>query len=520
MSPEGFRQNRALCAPEFSDAFFLVILSLSGSRRITQPPKDMAERIFVSYARVNNLPDPGSEKGWVSTLVDFLNVRLPSKVGTNQVEVWTDDRLAGNESLTESLRSAVSESSIFMMVSSEAYLASKWCSDFEMPEFINQNLPNRIFRVELEKIDRAKFPEQLRDALGYRFWSEDSATGFIRPLLGVPERRSDEQFFRMIDRLVQELALKIKAMEPNGTGSGSARSAPPTLLELHRAAATGPAVFLASAVPELAAEWCRVQSYLEQNGLHVITPEILPFERVAYMSALEAALAESILFIQLLGREPVMAEPDDAASEIALQVETAQRLKKPIIQWRDPALDVSTITDEKHRSALLASTVEQMGIEDFKAFVAKRALAKPRLPRHTSEIQEGSLLDGFVFLDRAQVDKNTAKPIVALLNDLKVDCVEPLDQGDPEDIRVDLEENLSGCDALIIVYGDAPPGWVRAQVRQSRRAKAKRGHPLILQAIYEGPPLPKEDLALNMPGLKVIPSTELNPDKLREFLQP
>jgi hypothetical protein len=478
----------------------------------------MAYRIFVSYARVNNLPDPGSEKGWVSTLVDFLNARLPSKVGTNQVDVWTDDRLAGNESLTESLRSAVSQSSVFIMVSSEAYLASKWCSDFEMPEFIQQNLANRIFRVELEKIDRAKFPEQLRDALGYRFWSEDSASGLIRPLIGVPERRSDEQFFRIIDRFVQELALKIKALQPNATGS--AGSAPPTLLELHRAAATGPAVFLASAVPELAAEWCRVQSYLEQAGLHVITPEILPFERAAYVSALGEALAESTLFIQLLGREPVTPEPDDAASEIALQVETAQRLKKPIIQWRDPTLDVSTITDEKHRSALLANTVEQMGIEDFKAFVAKRALAKPRLPRHTSEIQAGSLLDGFVFLDRAQVDKDTAKPIVELLSDLKVDCVEPLDQGDPEDIRVDLEENLSGCDALIIVYGDAPPGWVRAQIRQSRRAKAKRGHPLVLQAIYEGPPLPKENLALNILGLKVIPSTELNPDKLREFLQP
>jgi hypothetical protein len=477
----------------------------------------MAHRIFISYAHVNDLPDPGSDKGWVSTFEDFLNARLPGKVGVEAIDVWKDDQLPGNESLTNSLRESVSASSIFLMISSERYLASEWCSRREMPQFIAENLPGRIFRIELEKIDRGRLPEQLRDVLGYRFWSEDSQSKIVRPLIGVPERRADEQFFRMLDRLVQDLAKVIQRLAQSraATGSTAVRR-----LELQPEPATGPAVFLASAVPELDGERSRFRTYLEQVGLRVIMPESLPFDRADYIRAFEAALVDSALFVQLLAREPVPAEPDDAASEITLQVETAQRLGKPILQWRDPALDLSAVADEKHRALLQANSVEQMGIEDFKAFVAKRALAKTRPPRHTSQIQGDSLLEGFVFLDRAEVDKNTAEHIAALLNDLKVDCVEALDHGDPEDIRVDLEENLSGCEALIIVYGEAPPGWVRAQVRQSRRAKAKRDRPLARQAIYEGPPVPKADLALHMPGLKVIPSRELNSDKLREFLRP
>jgi hypothetical protein len=122
-----------------------------------------------------------------------------------------------------------------------------------------------------------------------------------------------------------------------------------------------------------------------------------------------------------------------------------------------------------------------------------------------------------VFLDRAIEDNKTVEPIVEYLGELKVGYVLPLDKGDPETVRLDLEANLSTCEALIIVYGDAAPGWVRAQVRQYR--KAKRDRPLTLQGIYDGPPTAKDDLGLNLPSLKIIPCRDgFARDKLREFL--
>ena len=468
----------------------------------------MPHQIFVSYAHVNDLADPGAKKGWVSTFVDFLNARLPGKVGAAAVDIWIDARLAGNEPVTPALRDAVAASSVFIMMSSEPYLASDWCSNRELPQFLRETLPGKIFRVELEKIDRGRFPEPLQDVTGYKFWSEDSQSKRVRLLKGVPEKFAEEEFFQQLDILVDDLAKVIRPI----SGVAPGRAPDPTPIAI-----PAPAVFLASAVPELDGDRFRFQTYLSQSGLRVIMPESLPFERVAYTAALEAALTECVLFVQLLARQPLAPAPDDAASDVGLQLETAQRLGKPILQWRDPTLDLATVTDEKHLALLQANTVEKMGIEEFKAFVAKRALTKPAAEAPLREVPEGSLLNGVVFLDRAIEDNKTAEPIVEYLSELKVGYVLPLDKGDPETVRLDLEANLSTCEALIIVYGDAAPGWVRAQVRQYR--KAKRDRPLTLQAIYDGPPIAKDDLGLNLPALKIIPCREgFARDKLLEFL--
>jgi hypothetical protein len=257
--------------------------------------------------------------------------------------------------------------------------------------------------------------------------------------------------------------------------------------------------------------------YFRQAGLRVLTPETLPFEREAYLKALHAALTESVVFVQLLSAEPPAPDLDDAASDIALQFETAQHLGITILQWRDPALDLSTITDEKHLATLQANSVEKMGIEEFKAFVAKRALTKPATHAPPRAVRDGSPLNGYVFLNRAIEDRDTARPIAELLSELKVDCMLPLDRGDPEEIRTDLEENLRECEALIIVYGVASPGWVRAQLRQYR--KARRERPLVIQAIYEGPPPAKDDLGVVLPGLRVIPCREgFARERLIDFL--
>jgi hypothetical protein len=468
----------------------------------------MPQQIFLSYAHVNDLVDPGAKKGWVSTFVDFLNARLPGKVGGAAVDIWKDDRLAGNQPVTPALRASVAASSVFIMMSSEPYLASDWCSNRELPQFLKKTLPGRIFRVELEKIDRGRFPEPLHDVTGYQFWSEDSQSKRVRLLKGLPEKFADEEFFQQLDILVEDLAKEIRQI--SGVAPGQAPNPAPITI-------VGPAVFLASAVPELHSDRFRFKTYLNQSGLRVVMPESLPLERAAYSAALEAALTECVLFVQLLAHEPLAAVPDDAASDAGLQLETAQRLGEPILQWRAPTLDLNTVTDEKHRALLQANTVEKMGIEEFKAFVVKRALAKPTAEAPVRDVPEGSLLKGYVFLDRAMEDSKTAKPIGDFLSELKVEYVLPLDKGDPETIRVDLEENLSDCEALIIVYGDAAPGWVRAQVRQYR--KAKRDRPLALQAIYDGPPTAKDELGLNVPGLKIIPCREgFARDKLLEFL--
>jgi len=478
----------------------------------------MPRQIFISYARVSDLVEPGDEKGWVSTLVDFLTVRLTRKLGAGAVDFWKDDRLGGNEPLTETLQRSVAQSAIFIMVSSEPYLASEWCSGLELPEFLSKKFSSRIFRVEVEKIDRSRFPKPLRNVIGYKFWEEDPQSKIVRLLKGMPQRFADYEFFTQLNKLEDDLLKAIKAL-PETAGKekadvNSLASSPPQSIY----PPNGPAIFLANVPVEYTSERVRFLTYMNQSQVRVLESEPLPFEHGPYLEALEAALNECVLFVQLLSAEPIVASRDDPASDVGLQLQMAQKLGKAILQWRDPTLEIATVSDDKHRALLQANTVEQMGIEEFKAFVAKRALAKPIKTTTVRETPEGSLINGYVFLDRAIEDIQTAQPILDFLDELKVDCVVPLAKGDPQEIRVDLEENLSACEALIIVYGDAAPGWVRAQVRQYR--KAKRDRPLGLQGIYEGPPETKDDLGLAMPALKIIPCRDgFASDKLLEFLK-
>jgi hypothetical protein len=159
-----------------------------------------------------------------------------------------------------------------------------------------------------------------------------------------------------------------------------------------------------------------------------------------------------------------------------------------------------------------------MGIEEFKALVVKRARAKPA-PAPQPVAEPGSPLNGFVFLNHAAEDIETAKPVLKALGDSRIACMLPLEEGDPSEIREDLEENLRECEALIIVYGAAPVGWVRQQVRQFRRARRTR--PPLAHGIYEGPPSAKSPLGFELPGLKIIDCRDgFLEERLQQFFTP
>ena len=55
-------------------------------------------------------------------------------------------------------------------------------------------------------------------------------------------------------------------------------------------------------------------------------------------------------------------------------------------------------------------------------------------------------------------------------------------------MRLDLEENIVDCDALVMVYGETSPVWVRGQLRLYSKLKHRRREPLKALAIYIGPP--------------------------------
>jgi hypothetical protein len=99
-------------------------------------------------------------------------------------------------------------------------------------------------------------------------------------------------------------------------------------------------------------------------------------------------------------------------------------------------------------------------------------------------------------------DRALAETVTKLLLKHGIGSILPLNQGEPADIRKDLEANLRDCDGLIVVYGETHVTWVRNQLRQGRKILAQREQPLRCLAVFEGPPPEKDEVALNLPSLR------------------
>jgi hypothetical protein len=86
-------------------------------------------------------------------------------------------------------------------------------------------------------------------------------------------------------------------------------------------------------------------------------------------------------------------------------------------------------------------------------------------------------------------------------------------------VRVDLEENIVECDALVMVYGETTPVWVRGQLRLYSKLKHRRRQPLKALAIYLGPPESKPDIGMDLPEIRRIEYREgMAAESVRQFL--
>ena len=130
----------------------------------------MKIRVFISYAKVNNLPPTGTKEGWVDRFEMELKNRLAEEVGRSEhFELWRDNaRLNNFEDIGGQIDEALKDTDIFLMVVSRAYLASRWCTDIELPTFLARHFGQRIFCVKMRPIAPDDLPADgaaIRDVL-------------------------------------------------------------------------------------------------------------------------------------------------------------------------------------------------------------------------------------------------------------------------------------------------------------------------------------------------------------------
>ena len=156
---------------------------------------------------------------------------------------------------------------------------------------------------------------------------------------------------------------------------------------------------------------------------------------------------------------------------MALQHQRAIAAGKPILQRRDPRLDLGSIDDPGHRTLLAGSTVQAVDLETFKREIVRSAeRADERRPR-----PEGQ---PFVFVNIEREDLPIAENLYEILVRHGCAYAIPMQEGKADVIRQDLEANLLDCDGLIVVYGQIPEIWVREQLRRWNKMLHRRERPL------------------------------------------
>ena len=156
------------------------------------------------------------------------------------------------------------------------------------------------------------------------------------------------------------------------------------------------------------------------------------------------------------------------------------------------------VKDSAHRKLLEDPEVMAVDIEEFKATIVERVrkVLTPQAPSKKEQIGG----DYLVFVNAAEDDLQLAASVSQELDRRSIGYVLPLRQGQPSDLRQDLEQNLKECDGVILIFGRTGELWVRSQLLQARKISPQRDYPLRIIAVYEGPP-PKEgtDLGIKLP---------------------
>jgi TIR domain len=434
--------------------------------------------------------------------VQDLRNLLAQKMGRNEAfSIWWDEiDLRGNHNVTSELRTILQQSATLLIVLSPGYLASKWCMQERdlFFEVLGGNPQGRVFVVEKHVLDEdLSRPAELADIKGYYFWYRDERNQARTLSIREPEPYATA-YIRLVEDLATDISRQLKVR-------AAVAPSPPA-----KPKAT---VFLAEVTDDLEPRREQVRRYLEQAQLQVL-PTRRHLEGQAFRDALEQALGQSTLFIQLLGEYLGRRPPDIPQGYPRLQLERAQARKLPILQWHDPTLKLDQVESPEQRELLEAVSVYAEPLESFKQRIVQQALPPPPPPPVVHAATP------VVFINTERRDRTLAEAIRDQV-DARLMVTLPVSEGKAAEVRKELEQKLVDCDALIVVYGQTTLDWVDKQLLYCNRIAPKRERPFLTLGVYDGPPEEKPTVSTRMPGLEILMGRQgLDAQRLQAFLAP
>jgi hypothetical protein len=466
--------------------------------------------IFISYARWDDEPFPGQER-WVSTFVSAIKGLLHHMFGrgVDSLTIFLDVESFEANHQVEDLLAAVRQSAIFLAICSPNYEGREW-TRAELDAFhAHAQDPGRLFAAEKLPLDTGlSYPAPLARQNRIKLWSasEMHGEGTARSL-----SHTDADFTRRVSGLVADIKKKLKSMHNDG---GSDAVAP--VATTRTPGNWRPVLLAQTTTDELDDQRDALRNYLEERGVPVLprSPHRdYPFGGDAFKAAFGADLDQAALFVQLLGAFQGKAPPDLPQGFARYQAEAATAKNMTVLQWRRPDLQLDAVSNADYRRMLDGATVVAEDFANFKTRVLRHSEAPRPPPVEVSGGQNGGRR--FVFVNAHKNDSRIAIRMAKALSAEKLESRTPLWTGNSAELRSSLTRDIRKCDALVVIYGNVDPGWVREQCVKYTEIKRD---PARIVAVVMAPPEGKEeeDIGVFIPELEAI---QLHDDQDQAVLQ-
>lgn len=467
--------------------------------------------VFISFTHIDNRSVTDGDKGWITRFHDSLDSMLSMRLGED-VNIWRDNKLRGNDILSDEVIGRLKQSAVMVSVLSSRYLKSEWCTR-EANVFCQNaiqegglSVGNKARIVKVVKTppgdDLKPLPAALVDALGYNFYVMKDETPY--ELDGAYGSEYGEKYLLMLGKLawcLKETLEEIKGAAPKGQDK--------------------PVVYLGECSFDRAHEHELIGAELTRLGYRVLPGGDLPMKSEAdYVAAITDMLSRSALSIHLVGSNygavpngPSQKSVTVLQNELAVARARSNGLKRLI--WLPAGTESTYPAQQAFIKALREDENAQYGadliagdIEQLKAAIHATLgqIEKPP-PLSTAPVAGAAPdmpVDGqpllYLIYDVKDRDSKATNPVRKLCTQLGFKVLTPAFDGDAAEIRKTKQDFLATCDVVLLFYGAGDEAWKRAidaELMKLPGYRQRRPLPKILTYLA-GPKTPDKDDLIDM----------------------
>jgi hypothetical protein len=449
--------------------------------------------IFISYAHIDDEALVEGEPGWISEFHRSLEIRLAQLLG-HRPNIWRDKDLDGNHEFSEEILQQLPDIALLVSIHSPRYVKSEWCVR-EVNEFHRVAQSNigatigtksRIFKVIKTPVDINQHPSVIQGLLGYEFYKMDPDTGKPREFSKLYGKDAQVAYWAKLDDLAHDLADLLEEIANSEKSNASVvaetkkeissdQASHNTTIALSDALKKMRNIFLAETSADNKENRESLVRFLSGKGFNVLPDKNMPVEADEYCAAVKEMVNQCELCIHMIGSNFGLVLEGTAKSKIQLQAEITAELNKekgtPRLIWMPPELKITDerqlnfVEDIKMNESLLSGADLLIAhLEDLQFAIEDKLNAEKKSADETNDSNEETGTKQ-IYLICEQNDLDAIVPLEDHLFAKGFEIIIPAFEGDPSQLRIDHQENLKSCDAVLIYYGSGNDLWLRSKTR-------------------------------------------------------